>query len=106
MSKFLILASYTAEGIKGLQKDKASGRKAAAKKAIEASGGKLEALYFAFGEHDIVAIAEFPDNVAATALLLAMAASGVIKVKTTVLLTIDEVDAALKKGASYRPPGQ
>ena len=56
MPKYLVQASYTTEGLKGLQKDKASGRKGAVSKAIEGLGGKLEAIYFAFGADDVVVI--------------------------------------------------
>ena len=45
MPKYLIQASYTAEGLKGLQKDKASGRRTTVAKAVEAAGGKVEAFY-------------------------------------------------------------
>jgi uncharacterized protein with GYD domain len=106
MPKFLLQASYTAEGVKGLQKDTASGRRTAAKKAAEGLGGKLESIYYAFGEWDVVAIAEFPDNATASAMLLTMAASGMIRTKTTPLLTVEEIDAALKKTVTYRPPGK
>ena len=94
-----------AEGLKGLQKDKASGRRTAVSKAAEALGGKLEALYYAFGEDDAVAILDLPDNVSASALSLAVSASGVVRTKTTPLLTVDETDQALQKSANYRAPG-
>jgi uncharacterized protein with GYD domain len=68
MPKYLIQASYTAEGLKGLQKDKASGRKAAVSEAVERLGGRLEAIYYAFGEDDVVVILDMPDNASATAL--------------------------------------
>jgi uncharacterized protein with GYD domain len=58
MAKYLIEASYTAEGLKGLQKDKASGRKQAVTKLLEGLEGKLEAMYFAMGEHDVILIVE------------------------------------------------
>jgi uncharacterized protein with GYD domain len=72
MPKYLFQATYTAEGIKGLEKDKAAGRKAALSKAVESLGGKLEALYWAFGEHDWVLIADLPDNASATAFSFAL----------------------------------
>ena len=53
MPKYLIQASYTAEGLKGLQKDKASGRKAAASLAVQSVGGKLESFYCALGARPI-----------------------------------------------------
>ena len=53
MAKFLVEASYTAGGLKGLIKDKASGRKAAVVQALADLGGKLEAIYFTLGERDV-----------------------------------------------------
>src|SRR5205807_10137358 len=86
-------------------KDKASGRRASVSKAAEALGGKLEALYYAFGDNDVVVILDLPDNVSASALSLAVSASGLVRTKTTPLLTVDETDQALEKNVSYRVPG-
>ena len=105
MAKFLVEASYTADGLKGLAKDKASGRRAAVEKALAALGGKLEAMYFAFGEHDVLLICECPDSPSAAALSLAASASGLVRTKTTVLMTVEEADQALAKTVNYRPPG-
>ena len=44
MAKFLITASYTAPGLKGLQKDKASGRREAVRRACESGGQRLSDL--------------------------------------------------------------
>jgi uncharacterized protein with GYD domain len=106
MPKYLIHASYTAEGLKGLQKDKASGRRTAVASAIESLGGKLESTYYCFGEDDVLVILDLPDNVAASALSLAVSASGLVRTRTTPLLTVEEVDKALAKTISYRPPGR
>lgn len=105
MAKYLVHASYTSEGAKGLIKDGGSARRAAAKAAIESLGGKLEAFYFAFGDSDVIAIFEAPDNVAMSALALSVGSSGAVSTKTTVLLTPEEVDQVVKKTASYRAPG-
>jgi len=67
MPKFLIEAAYTAEGLRGLQKDKASGRRDAVVKAVQGLEGKVEAFYFAMGKRDVVVIAELPDAVTAAA---------------------------------------
>ena len=53
MAKFMVTASYTAEGSRGLAKEGGSGRRAAVKKLVEGLGGKVEAFYFAYGEHDV-----------------------------------------------------
>jgi uncharacterized protein with GYD domain len=106
MPKFLVQASYTVEGFKGLRKDGGSGRRDAVAQAIESLGGKLEAFDFGFGEYDAYVIAELPDNVAAARIGVAVASSGVAKTKTTVLLTTEEVDQAVRGDLSaYRPPG-
>jgi uncharacterized protein with GYD domain len=105
MPKYLIEASYTAEGLRGLQKDKASGRKQAVTKVVESLEGKVEAMYFALGEHDVVIIADFPDTVSAAALSLSVSATGLVRTKSTALLTIEETDRALTKKINYRGPG-
>ncbi|MBI4241574.1 MAG: GYD domain-containing protein [Candidatus Rokubacteria bacterium] len=105
MPKYLVQASYTTEGVKGLLKDGGSKRRTAAEAAIKGLGGKLEAFYFAFGDTDVFAIAEMPDNASATAVSLAVTASGAVRTRITVLLTPEEVDQATKKTVSYRPPG-
>lgn len=105
MPKYMVQASYTADGLKGLMKDKASGRQAAVKKAVEAAGGKLEAFYYAFGKSDVVVIVDIPDNATAAAFSLAAAASGAVRTTTTPLLTVDEIDQAVKRNITYRAPG-
>lgn len=106
MPKYLMQVSYTAEGLKGLVKDKASGRRAAVQKAVEGMGGKLESFYYGFGEDDAVVILDLPDNVTAAAMALSVAASGLVGVRTTPLLTIEEVDQAIGKSVAYRAPGR
>jgi uncharacterized protein with GYD domain len=105
MPKYLVAASYTPEGLRGLAKDKASGRHTAAQKALAGIGGKLEAMYFAFGETDVFIVFDCPDNVSAASISLAVSATGLIKSKTVPLLTIEEVDQALSKSISFSPPG-
>ena len=106
MPKYLIQASYTSEGLKGLQKDKATGRRAAVSSAIQALGGKLDAMYFAFGEDDVVVVIDMPDNTSAAALSLAVSSSGMVRTRTTPLMTLEEVDKALGMSTSYRAPGR
>jgi uncharacterized protein with GYD domain len=105
MPKYLVLASYTPEGLKGLQKDKASGRREATRQAVESLGGKVEAYYYAFGEHDTVSIFDFPDNVAASAFSLAVSKIGLVRTRTIPLLTVEESDKALDAAVKYRAPG-
>ena len=106
MPKYLIAGTYTAEGAKGLMKDGGSARRAAVEQALKSLGGKLESFYFCFGPMDAFVIAEMPDNATAAALSLVTSAAGLVVVKTTVLLTPEEMDGAVKKSVNYRPPGK
>ena len=74
--------------------------------AIEKLGGKLVQGWFAFGEYDVIAITEMPDNVSAAALAIAFAAGGACKsVQTTPLMSQEEAVQAMKKASEsgYRP---
>jgi uncharacterized protein with GYD domain len=106
MAKFMIQASYTNEGLKGLQKDKASGRRDAIAKAMESIGGRLETMYYCLGQDDVVVIVDAPDVASVTALCVSVGATGLVRTRTTPLLTVEETDRALAKSASYRAPGR
>ena len=106
MPKYLAHASYTVEGLKGLLKDGGTKRREVIGQLANGLGGKLEAFYYAFGDDDVFAILDFPDNVSAMAVSMALNASGAATVKTTVLITPEEVDQATKTSVDYRPPGQ
>src|SRR3954469_25332914 len=105
MAKYLIEASYTAEGIKGVQSAGGSSRRDAIAALAESAGGQLETFYFALGERDVYTVLDLPDNESATAVALRVNASGAVKVPTTVLVTPEEVDAAAKRSVEYRAPG-
>jgi uncharacterized protein with GYD domain len=106
MPKYLIQASYTTDGLRGLQKDSGSGRRDAVAQAFQAAGGSLESMHFAFGDYDAIVIATLPDNVSAASLAITVSATGLARTRVTPLLAVEEVDAALKKTVSYRPPGR
>jgi uncharacterized protein with GYD domain len=106
MAKYLVEGRYTTEGSKGLAREGGTGRRAAAAKAIEGLGGKLESFYYAFGDVDVYAIFDAPDHVSATALSLAVSQGGGVNLKTVVLMTPEEMDQAGKKAVDYRPPGR
>jgi uncharacterized protein with GYD domain len=105
MPKFLIKASYNADGVRGLLKDGGSKRRATVQKLIEGMGGKLEAFYYAYGADDAVIIADLPDANSGLAISLTVNASGAVRLSTTPLITPEEIDAASKKSVSYTAPG-
>jgi len=107
MAYYMVQAAYTAEAIAAMVK-KPEDRAAAIRPVVEKLGGKLEGIWFCFGEYDVVGISELPDNVSAAAFAFAVSQGGKVKaLKTTPLMTGDEAVKAMKKaaGAGYRPPG-
>ena len=105
MPKFLVQASYTAEGTKGLLKTSGSARRAAVQEVVESLGGKVEAFYFTFGADDAVLIVDLPSTETALSLGFAVRASGTVHSKTTPLIPIEEIDRATKREVHWRPPG-
>ena len=106
MAKYMFQASYTVEGVRGLMKETASGRRKAVESAITALHGKVESFYYCFGSDDVVLIVDLPDNVAAAGLGMTVAASGTVRGRITPLLTVEEADKALGVKIGYRGPGQ
>lgn len=106
MPKYLFQASYSSEGTKGLLKEGGTQRVTNLEKTLQGIGGRLESFYYAFGDADVIGVADLPDNVTAAALSLTINASGMGSVKTTVLMTPAEVDQAAQKSISYRAPGR
>jgi len=106
MPKYLVQASYVGDGLKGLIKEGGTSRRETVTGVIEGMGGKMETFYYAFGDFDVIGIADMPDNVSAVAFSLAVNASGGINAKTIVLITPEEIDEATKKAIDFRPPGQ
>jgi uncharacterized protein with GYD domain len=106
MAKYLVQANYTDEGLAGTLKEGGSARREVVKKAVESLGGTLEAFYYAFGDVDVLAIVDLPDNVSAATFSLLVTAAGGSTLRTTVLITPEDIDQAAKKTLDYRPPGQ
>jgi uncharacterized protein with GYD domain len=109
MGKYAILGGYTAEAW-GKMIENPGTRTAAVSKLIEAVGGKLEQVYWSFGEDDFLVIAEAPDDLAAGAAAVAAGSSGSLRnVRTIRLFTQEEGQKLLEKAkaakAVYAPPG-
>jgi uncharacterized protein with GYD domain len=106
MPKYLVKASYSSQGIKGVLQEGGTGRSDALAKAIAAMGGQMESFYFAFGSDDVYVTADLPDNTAAIALAATVGATGALSdYETVVLLTPQQIDEAVKQSVDYRPPG-
>jgi uncharacterized protein with GYD domain len=106
MAQYLLQVSYSQQAWASLVRSPQD-RTEVVGKVVENLGGKLDRIWFAFGEHDVVAILEMPDNVSAAALAIAFSAGGACtQVKTTPLLGVQEGLQAMKKAGQtgYRPP--
>jgi uncharacterized protein with GYD domain len=106
MAHYLVKASYTPEGIKGVLEKGGSARADAVRSAIEGMGGTMHSFHFAFGDDDAYVLAEAPDNIAVAALGLAVSASGLASTSVVVLLTPEEIDEAARRQIAYTPPGK
>jgi uncharacterized protein with GYD domain len=107
MPKYLFEATYSDEGLIGLAADGAAKRIRDVKAAAKSLGGKIEAFYFSFGDSDAIIVADLPDNAAAAAVSMMATSAGTASVRTTPLLSVDEMDKSIEKmaKAKYRPPG-
>ena len=108
MPHYMIQSNYNRDQIKAMV-DNPQDRAEAFGKLVEGLGGKMECLYFTFGDSDAVAICELPDNEAAVACAMVVGGSGAASsVKTTVLVTSNQAVEAMKKAGtatgSYRHP--
>lgn len=105
VAKFLVKASYTAQGAKGVQSAGGTSRRDIVAKMAEGLGGSLESFYFAFGTTDAYVVLDLPDNRAAAAASLAVNTAGGATSEVVVLLTPEEIDSAAEMSVDYRPPG-
>ncbi|MGK2966161.1 MAG: GYD domain-containing protein [Tepidiformaceae bacterium] len=106
MPKYLIAATYTEEGSKGLLKDGGTARRTAVEEMAKGLGGSVEAFYFAFGSTDVFVIMDMPSDVAAAAASIAVGAAGGATVDVTPLLTPAQIDEAADAVVKYRAPGE
>ncbi|MGD8485106.1 MAG: GYD domain-containing protein [Chloroflexota bacterium] len=105
MAKYLFTGSYTSDGARGVLTEGGTRRREVAEQLIASLGGAVEAYYFGFGSDDFYLIADLPDHAASAAGAMTASASGAMQVRTTVLLTPEELDAATKLSPSFRAPG-
>jgi uncharacterized protein with GYD domain len=105
MSRYLFIARYASEGAKGVLTKGGTARRSAIEKSVTDLGGHVETFDFAFGEDDVYTIIDLPDPRAAAAMAMNVNASGTTHVRTIVLLTPEEIDAAANQSVAYTAPG-
>ncbi len=104
MPKYLVEASYTVDGVKGLLKEGGSSRRTAIENAAKALGGSVDCFYFVFGDDDVIVVLDLPDNTTAAAFSLAVSAAGAASSSVRVLITPEEIDKATRQTVEYRAP--
>lgn len=105
MARYLFRTSYTRAGVAGLLKEGGTGRQRALRQTVEGLGGALEGFYYAFGDDDLLLIADLPDKEAAAAFSMFVSAAGALTVSCTVLLEPETIDRAIGRAVRYRKPG-
>jgi uncharacterized protein with GYD domain len=106
MSKYMIKASYSSAGIKGVMAKGGTARVDAVEKLAAGVGGTLESFYFAFGGDDIYAIVDAPSHEAMAAIAGTVTSTGALSdYETIVLLTAEQIDEAANLAVDYTPPG-
>jgi len=105
MAKYLVNASYTAEGTRGLMKEGGTSRQHMVQEMAKKLGGNVEFFYYSFGLSDVVAIVDVPDAITAAAMSMGIKATGAVNISLTVLISPKDIDEAAKKSIGYRPPG-
>jgi uncharacterized protein with GYD domain len=106
MRSYLLQAAYSADGWAALVANPHD-RSEALRTSVQALGGTLTGMWLAFGEADVVAVFQMPDDVSAAGVSMAISAGGAVtSVRTTLLLTLEEGVAAMRKASTsgYRPP--
>ena len=106
MPYYLIQVAYTSKGFAALVKNPQN-RMDSIRPVFESLGGKLQGMWFAFGDYDIVIICQLPDNASVAAISMAISAGDAVKtVRTTTLMTMEEGIEAMKKATItvYQPP--
>ncbi len=105
MPHYLIQGSYTPEAWAAMVSEPQD-RAAIIRPVIEGLGGKMHALFFAFGESDAILLVEAPDNVSVASLAIAFAAGGAASsIKTTVLMTTTDAKEAMQRAGAIRFAG-
>ncbi len=86
MPTYVLLSNFTDQGIRNIKE--APQRLKAARKAVEAAGGKFSQHYLTMGQYDLVTIIEAPSDEAFATFALALGSQG--NVRTTSLKAFTE----------------
>lgn len=108
MAQYLVEVAYTGESwaTQVRQKGNVLDR---IQPLLSSCGGRVDSCFYAFGDRDLILLADFPSPEDAAAFSLAATAGGSLRsIKTTPLLTIEQGLTAMRRaeeaGKNYHPP--
>ena len=109
MAMYMYQAAYSKDAIANLVQNPQN-RTDAIRTVCESMGGSMVGCWMAFGEDDIIVIADMPNDEAMAAVAMAVAASGAaVRGRSTKLLTMDQAVSAMNKAnktVHYQPPSE
>ena len=110
MAKYVTFFTYTSDAWARMIQSPGD-RTATIRQVADSLGGSVECVYWLFGTHDGMVIADFPDSISAAGMSVTAGSSGAFKtLETHELLTQEQLGQVLSrsKGATqaYQPPGQ
>jgi uncharacterized protein with GYD domain len=108
MAQFLFQVSYTSDSWAAQVREHGNVLERI-QPLLDGCNGSVTGCFYAFGEYDLVLLADFPGGEEAAAFSLAATAGGSVKsIKTTALLSVDQGITAMKRaeeiGRNYHPP--
>ena len=95
MPTFVVLASFTAEGIQNVKET--IERSEAFKELAKKSGVTVKDMYWTLGRHDIVVTCDAPDDETVTALMLSVASRGFVRSETLRAFSFDQMKKVIGK---------
>lgn len=107
--KFAIFFKLKPETVRAAMENP-SDRAAVVGGLLEAVGGRLDAYYWMFGDHDGFVIADVPDSTTAATVSLAVSSTGAFAgLETHELIPADQIGQLLERAktaaSQYTPPG-
>jgi uncharacterized protein with GYD domain len=97
MTTYVSLIDWTDRGIENFRET--THRAGDFSKMVEGAGGTVRELLWTVGEHDLICIADFPDEEAGVAALLKVGSAGSIRSSTMRAFNSEEMDRIIRRAS-------
>ena len=95
MPRYVILVDWTEQGVRSVKET--TQRAEHVKQMVAQMGGRMEALYWTQGRHDLVGVMEAPDEETAAAVGLRVGMQGAVRTETLRAFDAEEMGRILAK---------